>query len=171
MSKNKLAGGPTKGALSLEPDEANDLIDPAQRLNFLKTIKRRRPPCRTAKNRISYVPISKFFALLISAPRSCCHSVLSRVKDRSVTGSSASISPNANSRTVALGYPFTTSPWITHLMNGRKKTRKSRLMRRILPSAQTASSSPSIRQQERASRRNGHLLLATMNVAHGQIIR
>jgi hypothetical protein len=37
----------------------------------------------------------------------------------------------------------------------QKKVRKSRLMRRILRSAQTASESPSIRPRDRAARRNG----------------
>jgi hypothetical protein len=36
----------------------------------------------------------------------------------------------------------------------RKKVKKSRLMRIILPSPQAASESPSLRQEERASRRN-----------------
>jgi len=42
-------------------------------------------------------------------------------KDRTANGTFASISPVANRVTVGFGYPFTPSPGLTHLVNGRKR--------------------------------------------------
>jgi len=76
-------------------------------------------------------------------------------KDRTANGAFASISPVANSRTVGFGYLFAPNRGFTPPRKRQKNVRNGGTPRRSLPSAQTDPESPSMRQQERASRMNG----------------